>query len=112
MLKAIIRPEREPYVIRALERIGVFALTKVPVTGRGRQGGAEVEGLGYSELSKVMLLVVLEDDRVDETVTTIAHSAYTGYPGDGRIFVTAVDKAVRLRTGEIYQRASGGEATR
>ena len=106
LLRAIIRPEREREVIRALERAGIFALTKIPVTGRGRQGGATNGALAYAELSKTMLLLVLEDEKVDRAVTTIAHAAYTGNPGDGQIFVSPVEKTVRLRTGEIYAGAN------
>lgn len=109
LLRAIIRPEREREVVRALERAGIFALTKVPVTGRGRQGGATNGALAYAELSKVMLLLVLEDEQVDRAITMVAHAAYTGYPGDGQIFVSPVEKTVRLRTGEIYASATAEE---
>ena len=102
LLRAIIRPEREREVVRALERAGIFALTKIPVTGRGRQGGATNGALAYAELAKTMILLVLEDERVDRAVTVVAHAAYTGNPGDGQIFVSPVEKTVRLRTGEIY----------
>lgn len=106
MVRAIIRPEREREVVRALERAGIFALTKVPVTGRGRQGGATNGALVYAELAKTMILVVLEDEQVDRAITTIAHAAYTGNPGDGQLFVSPVEKTVRLRTGEIYAGAT------
>ncbi len=109
LLRAIIRPEREREVVRALERAGILALTKIPVTGRGRQGGATNGALAYADLAKTMLLLVLEDEQVDRAVTTIAHAAYTGNPGDGQIFVSPVEKTVRLRTGEIYTSA-GAEA--
>lgn len=101
MIRAIVRPERETQVIRALESIGEFALTKMPVTGRGRQGGVQVGMLSHGEMAKLMLMMVVPEDRVDVIVTTVAHAAYTGFPGDGRIFVTPVEKAIRLRTGEI-----------
>ncbi len=109
MLRAIIRPEREREVVRALERAGIVALTKIPVTGRGRQGGATNGALAYAELAKMMLLLVLDDEQVDRAVTTIAHAAYTGNPGDGQIFLSPVEKAVRLRTGEIYASAAEEE---
>lgn len=90
LLRAIIRPEREREVVRDLERMGVFALTKVPVTGRGRQGGATNGTLSYAELSKTMLLIVLEETQVDRAVTMVSHAAYTGHPGDGQIFISPV----------------------
>ncbi|MEK7795438.1 MAG: P-II family nitrogen regulator [Candidatus Hydrogenedentota bacterium] len=107
IVRAIIRPEREREVVHALERAGIVALTKIPVTGRGRQGGATNGALVYTELAKTMLLLVLDDDRVDRAVTVIAHAAYTGNPGDGQLFVSPVEKAVRLRTGEMYPSADG-----
>ncbi len=109
LLRAIIRPEREREVVRALERAGIVALTKFPVTGRGRQGGATNGALSYAELAKMMLLLVLDDEQVDRAVTTIAHAAYTGNPGDGQIFVSPIEKTVRLRTGEIYVGANAEE---
>jgi nitrogen regulatory protein PII 1 len=102
MIRAIVRPERERKVIRALEDSGIVALTKVHVTGRGRQGGVEVGLLHYAELAKTMLMLVVAEEDVDKAVNAIANAAYTGYPGDGRIFVSAVDRAVRLRTGEVH----------
>ena len=101
LIRAIVRPECEERVIRALEQQGVYAFTKLPVTGRGRQGGAQVGGLHVAELAKVMLLLVVDDAQVDVTMAAIAREARTGFPGDGRIFVSAVERAVRLRTGEI-----------
>lgn len=109
MIRAIIRPECEPQVMKALERAGVVAVTKIPVTGRGRQGGAQSGGLAYLELAKVMLLIVLPDELVGEAVSAIARAGATGYPGDGRIFVTQVEKAVRLRTGEIEEEPAARE---
>lgn len=102
MIRAIIRPERERHVELALEAIGEYALTKIPVTGRGRQG-AQAGLLNHAELAKVMLMLVVPGDRADAVVGAITRSAYTGFPGDGRIFVTPVDVAVRLRTGETQR---------
>jgi nitrogen regulatory protein PII 1 len=103
MIRAIVRPEREMHVVRALEKVGEFALTKFPITGRGRQGGLQSGVLHYSEVAKVMFMVVVPDDRADVVVTTISHAAFTGYPGDGRIFISHVESTVRLRTGEIHK---------
>ncbi len=103
MIRALIRPEREMQVVQALEKVGEFALTKFPVTGRGRQGGIQSGVLHYSEVAKVMFMLVVPDERADIAVTTISHAAYTGYPGDGRIFISNVETAVRLRTGEIQK---------
>jgi nitrogen regulatory protein PII 1 len=99
MIRAIIRPERERHVEQALESIGEYALTKYPVTGRGRQG-SQAGLLNYAELAKIMLMLVVPDERVEPVIAAITRGAYTGFPGDGRIFVTPVEKSVRLRTGE------------
>ena len=112
MLRAIIRPDRDIPVTKALEKAGIFALTKIPVTGRGAQGGVQNGPLGYSELSKLMLMLVLPEEQVDVAITAIAHAAYTGYPGDGRIFISDVEKTVRLRTGEIHDSSLAKEASR
>lgn len=107
MIRAIIRPECEAKVVQALEKQGIVAMTKFPVNGRGRQGGVESGRLHYTEMAKLMLMIVAPDDKVDSAVTTIAHAGYTGFPGDGRIFIAPVSKTVRLRTGDI--REEGGD---
>ena len=100
LIRALIRPERERHVIRALEETGHEGLTKMSATGRGRAGAA-AGVLNQAELARVMLMLVVADDRVDDVIGAITKSAYTGFPGDGRIFVSPVDRAVRLRTGEV-----------
>ena len=107
MIRAIVRPERERHVIQALEAIGEYAMTKIPVTGRGRQG-ATSGLLNHVELAKVMLMLVVPDARAEAVVAAISRAAFTGYPGDGRVFVTQVEKTVRLRTGEVLETAYGG----
>lgn len=101
MIRAIVRPERERHVVQALESIGEYALTKIPVTGRGRQGAQA--GLHYAELAKVMLMLVVPNERTDAVVSAITRAAYTGFPGDGRVFISTVDKTVRLRTGQVHE---------
>ncbi len=98
-IKAILRPDKEPDVIRDLEAAGISALTKWDVLGRGRQKGIQVGGSVYSELPKVCLLLVVEDEQADKAIDVIMASARTGYPGDGRIFVNAVQETYTIRTG-------------
>ncbi len=81
-------------------RAGFPALTKWDVVGRGNQQGVQVGNQHYSEIAKSMLLVVVEDDRVDLVLQTIREAALTGYPGDGKVFVTPVEAAYTIRTGE------------
>lgn len=102
MIRAVVRPERERHAVAALEAIGEYALTKIPVTGRGRQG-AQGGALNYAELAKVMLMLIVPDERAEAVIGAITRAAYTGFPGDGRVFVTNVDQAVRIRTGEVVE---------
>jgi len=71
LLKAIFRPEREDEVIRALERAGFYAMTKLDVLGRGRQKGIQVGEVTYDELAKLMLMIVVEDRDCDRAVEAI-----------------------------------------
>ena len=98
-IQTIIRPEKETEVIEALEKCGVSALTKWDVLGRGRQRGIQVGGAVYSELAKVCLMLMVEDDQVQQAVDAILKSARTGNPGDGRVFVSDVKSAYTIRTG-------------
>lgn len=100
MIRALIRPERERNVITKLEQEGLFAMTKLPVTGRGRQGGIQVGTVTYGELAKVMLMLVVEDQDCARAVQAIKDSAHTGYPGDGKIFIQDVREAYTVRTGQ------------
>jgi nitrogen regulatory protein PII 1 len=97
---AILRPEKENDVIAALEKENFYALTKFPVTGRGRQGGVQVGSVTYPELAKSMIMLVVEDQDYLRAVRTIKESAYTGHPGDGKIFIQDVQEAYTIRTGQ------------
>ena len=97
---AILRPEKENDVIAALEKGNFYALTKFPVTGRGRQGGIQVGSVTYAELAKLMVILVVEDRDCLRALQTIKDSAYTGHPGDGKIFVQDVQEAYTIRTGQ------------
>ena len=100
LVKAFIRPEKEAEVINALEQAGVFAMTKWDVLGRGRQRGIQVGAQVYEELSKLCLLTVVDDAQASKAVEVILHSARTGHPGDGRVFVSDVKQAYTIRTGK------------
>jgi nitrogen regulatory protein PII 1 len=100
LIKAIFRPERESEVIRALEKEGLYAMTKVDVLGRGRQRGVQVGEATYDELAKVMLMIIVEDRDCARAVEAIRKSAYTGHYGDGKIFILPVDQVFTIRTGE------------
>ncbi len=101
MVRAVMRPEKEGEVAVALATIANLpALTKWDVLGHGKQQGIQVGSHPYEDLSKSMMLVVVEDDQVDSTIQVIHDAAFTGYPGDGKIFVTPVDSAFTIRTGK------------
>ncbi|WP_324332289.1 P-II family nitrogen regulator [Methylomusa anaerophila] len=98
MIRAMIRPEKADDVTDGLEEAGFGALTKMNVVGRGKQKGITFGNSHYDEIPKVMILIVVKDDDVEEAVNVITKKAYTGNFGDGKIFVSAVEKAVTVRT--------------
>lgn len=100
MIRAVIRPEREGEVATALERAGFSALTKMDVFGRGRQRGIKIGSARYDEIAKLMLMLVVEDKDAQRAVDIIKISARTGNFGDGKIFVTPVERVLTVRTGE------------
>jgi len=104
LVTAIIKPHRLDDVRDALSAISVTGLTATEVKGFGRQKGhTEVyRGAEYSIdfVPKVRLDVVIDDDQLQAVVDAITASARTGEIGDGKIFVTSVEQAVRIRTGE------------
>ena len=104
LVSAIIKPFKLDEVRDALTGVGVSGLTVSEVKGFGRQKGqTEIyRGAEYavSFLPKVKIEVVIEDGLVERTVDAIRKAAGTGKIGDGKIFVTLVEQAVRIRTGE------------
>jgi nitrogen regulatory protein P-II 1 len=103
-LEAIIRPSSLDPVKDALREIGVEGMTVSEVRGHGRQKGhTEVyRGREYSVdlLPKIKIEMVLADGRVEEVVETILKAARTGQIGDGKIFLSRVDDAIRIRNEE------------
>jgi nitrogen regulatory protein PII 1 len=100
MVRAIIRPEKEHDVVLALEGAGFPAMTKAHVFGRGKQKGLQVGPVHYDMLAKVLLLLVVNDDDVPKVLGVITDVSKTGFIGDGKIFVSGIDEAVTVRTGE------------
>ena len=103
-ITAIIKPFKLEEVREALGEVGVSGLTVTEVKGFGRQKGHTelYRGAEYvvDFLPKVKVEVVLKDSDVDRAIEAIVKAAKTGKIGDGTIFVTAVDRVVRIRTGE------------
>ena len=103
-IEAIIKPFKLDDVKEALQEIGVQGLTVIEAKGFGRQKGHTelYRGAEYvvDFLPKVKVEIVLTDDLVDKAVEAIRNAAQTGRIGDGKIFVSTVEEAVRIRTGE------------
>jgi nitrogen regulatory protein P-II 2 len=105
LIMAIIKPFKLDDVREALTPLGVQGLTVSEVKGFGRQKGqTEIyRGAEYhvNFLPKVKIEVVVPADLADQVIEAIAKSAHTGKIGDGKIFVMDIERAVRIRTGEI-----------
>ena len=104
LIMAVIKPFKLDDVREALTPLGVQGLTAIEVKGFGRQKGqTEIyRGAEYlvSFLPKVKIEIVVDDAQVERAVEAIQKAAHTGKIGDGKIFVTPVEQAVRIRTGE------------
>lgn len=100
MIRAVIRPEAVDRVADNLEAGGFTALTRIEVFGRGKQKGIKVGNVVYDNLPKTMLLLVVGDDQTEKAVQIIEESARTGNIGDGKIFITTVEEAYTIRTGQ------------
>ena len=103
-IEAIIKPFKLDEVKEALQEIGVQGLSVIEVKGFGRQKGHTelYRGAEYvvDFLPKVKIEVVLDDDQAEEAIKAIVDSAKTDKIGDGKIFVSSVEQALRIRTGE------------
>jgi nitrogen regulatory protein P-II 1 len=104
LITAVIKPFKLDDVKDALKAIDVTGITVSEVRGFGRQGGhtETYRGAEYKIdfVPKVSLATVVDESRVDDVVDAITKSAATGKIGDGKIWVTDVDRVVRIRTGE------------
>jgi nitrogen regulatory protein PII 1 len=101
LVRAFIRPEKEQEVVLALEGAGFPALTKMSAMGRGKQKGLKVGDIVYEELPKTLLLIAVKDEEVDKVVSIIMERARTGNIGDGKIFISPIEKVITVRTGEV-----------
>ncbi len=100
MLKAIVRPEIADTIADALSEAGFSSMTKINAFGRGKQNGIMMGSIHYDELPKTILMLVVEDNSVNEILKIIKYKAYTGNFGDGKIFITPVERVMTVRTGE------------
>jgi len=109
LITAIIKPFKQDDVREALSEIGIAGVTATEVKGFGRQKGHTelYRGAEYvvDFLPKVKLEIAVPADLVDQAVEAIVNSANTGKIGDGKIFVTALEQVIRIRTGETGEEA-------
>jgi nitrogen regulatory protein P-II 1 len=103
-LEAIIKPFKLDEVKDALHKVGIAGITVMEAKGFGRQKGHTelYRGAEYvvDFLPKMKIEIVMEDALVDRAVEAIQQAANTGRIGDGKIFVSSIDDAIRIRTGE------------
>jgi len=109
LVTAIIKPFKLDDVREALSEIGVQGITVTEVKGFGRQKGHTelYRGAEYvvDFLPKVKLETAIDDDLVDQVIEAISTKANTGKIGDGKIFITSLEQAIRIRTGETGSEA-------
>ncbi len=109
LIEAIIKPFKLDEVKDALIELGVQGMTVIEVKGFGRQKGHKetYRGTEYQIefVPKIKLEVVIGDNMVQQVIDTIARAAKTGSIGDGKIFVSDLNSAVRIRTGETGESA-------
>lgn len=103
-IEAIIKPFKLDDVKEALQDVGLSGMTVIDARGFGRQKGHTelYRGAEYvvDFLPKIKIELVVQDDQIDKALEAIRASAHSGRIGDGKIFISPVDNAVRIRTGE------------
>lgn len=102
MIKAIVRPEKAEDVLDALMEKGFHAATRMAVLGKGKQKGLKVGEVYYDEIPKELIMIVVEDEDVNVVTNLIVTAAKTdknGNYGDGKIFITEVEKAITVSSG-------------
>lgn len=103
MVRAIVRPEKIDEVLSALMYAGFPSVTKMDVFGRGKQRGMKIGEITYDELPKELIFTVVKDEDKDfviETIMKAARSGSKGAFGDGKIFVSAVEEAYTVSSGQ------------
>lgn len=97
LIQAVIRPEKEKAVLKSLGKAGFHAFTKWESHGRGRQKGIQVGPVHYQEMSKVWLMIAVEDGDAGRAVEILKIAAQTGNPGDGKIYVSSLCQSRTVR---------------
>ena len=108
-IEAIIKPFKLDDVKEALQEVGIHGMTITEIKGHGRQQGHSelYRGAEYivDFLPKIKLELVVSSSDLDKTLDTIIQSAKTGKVGDGKIFVSQIERTIRIRTGEEDEEA-------
>lgn len=108
-IEAIIRPEKLDEVRRALDKLGYPGIMITEIEGHGKQKGVVQQWRGevykVELLSKTKIEIVVSDKDVSKIIDGIIKTAKTGAVGDGKIFVSNIDEAIRIRTGEKGEQA-------
>ncbi|MBP8082060.1 MAG: P-II family nitrogen regulator [Spirochaetes bacterium] len=102
MIRAIVRPDKVNVVMETLMQEGFPAVTKMNVSGRGKQRGIKIGDVTYDEIPKELLMIVVPDADKDLVIKTIMASARTGEQGafgDGKIFVSPVEEVYTVSSG-------------
>lgn len=103
-IEAIVKPEKFDEIKNALNNQNIKGITITQVTGCGNQKGQKQfyrgTEVGINLLPKLKLEIVVSDDQVNDIVSVISQTAKTGNIGDGKIFVSPIENATRIRTGE------------
>ena len=107
MIQAIIRPEKEDNIKKALECKGFIAMSIIEIMGRGEQRGIVLTNrhkkVEIDTLPKIMIEMVVKDQDVDMIISIIRTEGRTGKFGDGKIFVLPVEMMVKVRTDETWK---------
>ncbi len=103
-IEAVIKPFKLDEVKQALQEVGISGMTVLEAKGFGRQKGHTelYSGAEYvvDFLPKIKIELVVSDDLAEEAIEAIRNTAHTGKIGDGKIFVSSIEQAIRIRTGE------------
>jgi len=111
MIRAIVRPEKVDVVLERLMEEGFPAVTRMNVSGRGKQRGIKIGDITYDEIPKELLMMVVQDGDKDLMIKTVMDAARTGDRGafgDGKIFVSGVEEVYTISSG-IKETARGTE---
>ncbi len=109
MIRAIVRPDKVDLVMESLMEEGFPAVTRMNVSGRGKQRGIKIGDITYDEIPKELLMIVVPDQDKDLVIKTVIQAARTGDKGafgDGKIFVTPVEEVYTVSSG-IKESSSG-----